>query len=325
MRSGMEPMNVRDLHGMVRSGRRILGVSAVLLPFRAGGEIDFRGFEGLVERTLAAGLVPAINMDTGHVDRLDSEARRKVLERAHAVVGGNTFVAGAYVRDCAGSPFDEEAYLVSIAEVLHFGGTPILFPSHGLSALGDAELVGAFEATTRDVDGFYAFELGKMFAPFGRIYDLSVYEALLRMPKCLGAKHSSLSRELEWQRLRLRDAVRPDFRVLTGNDLAIDMVVYGSDYLLGLSAFAPEHFALRDRLWVSEDARFYELNDLLQYLGFFAFRAPVPAYKHSAAQFLALRDRIELSEAPEGAPRRPDADVEVLAEIAARLDEWEVQ
>ena len=325
MRSGMEPMNVRDLHGMVRRGRRILGVSAVLLPFRVGGEIDFRGFEGLVERTLAAGLVPAINMDTGHVDRLDSEARRKVLERTHAVVGGNTFVAGAYVQDRAGSSFDEEAYLVSIAEVQRFGGTPILFPCHGLSALGDAELVGAFEATTRDVDSFYAFELGKMFAPFGRIYDLSVYEALLRMPKCLGAKHSSLSRELEWQRLRLRDAVRPDFRVLTGNDLAIDMVVYGSDYLLGLSAFAPEHFALRDRLWASEDARFYELNDLLQYLGFFAFRAPVPAYKHSAAQFLALRGRIEFSGAPEGALRRPDADVEVLAEIAARLDEWEVQ
>ena len=32
--------------------------------------------------------------------------------------------------------------------------------------------------------------------------------------------------------------------VLTGNDLAIDMVMYGSDYLLGLSTFAPEAFAL---------------------------------------------------------------------------------
>ena len=56
---------------------------------------------------------------------------------------------------------------------------------------------------------------------------------LLEIPACLGAKHSSLSRELEWQRLTLRDAKRPGFRVLTGNDLAIDMVMYGSDYLLG--------------------------------------------------------------------------------------------
>ena len=36
---------------------------------------------------------------------------------------------------------------------------------------------------------------------------------------------------------------RPDFLVLTGNDLGIDMVMYGSDYLLGLSTFAPDLFA----------------------------------------------------------------------------------
>ncbi len=36
---------------------------------------------------------------------------------------------------------------------------------------------------------------------------------------------------------------RPDFKVLTGNDLAIDMVIYGSDYLLGLSTFAPDAFS----------------------------------------------------------------------------------
>ena len=318
-------MNVNHLRRAVRSGRRIFGASAVLLPFRPGGELDFPGFEGLLQRTLAAGLVPAVNMDTGHVDRLDSEARREVLARTQAVAAGEPFVAGTYIADRAGSPFDEQAYLQSIAEVQRFGGTPILFQSHGLTALGNEEIVGAYETMTRDTDAFYAFELGKMFAPFGRIYDLCVYEALLRMPKCLGAKHSSLCRQLEWERLRLRDAVRPEFRVLTGNDLAIDMVIYGSDYLLGLSTFAPEHFALRDRLWAARDVRFYELDDLLQYLGFFAFRAPVPAYKHSAAQFLALRGRIEFGEAPEGAPRRPDSDVAILADIASRLDEWEVE
>ena len=41
----------------------------------------------------------------------------------------------------------------------------------------------------------------------------------------------------------MRDELRPDFLVLTGNDLAIDMVMYGGDYLLGLSTFAPEDFA----------------------------------------------------------------------------------
>ncbi len=83
--------------------------------------------------------------------------------------------------------------------------------------------------------------------------------------------------------------MRPDFKVFTGNDLAIDMVMYGSDYLLGLSTFAPDAFARRDAMWESGDPRFYELNDLLQYLGAFTFRDPAPAYKHSAAMFLKLR------------------------------------
>ena len=97
----------------------------------------------------------------------------------------------------------------------------------------------------------------------------------MEIPECIGAKHSSLSRQLEWDRLRLRDELRPDFMVLTGNDLAIDMVMWGSDYLLGLSTFAPAEFALRDRLWLTGDPAFHELNDLLQYLGQFTFRPPV--------------------------------------------------
>ena len=318
-------MNISELQLRVRTGRSILGMSALLLPFAEDGGVDFAGFQALLERTLAAGLVPAVNMDTGHVDRLDPGTRRKLLERTKAVAAGGPFVAGTFVRDHAGARFDAEAYLLSMAEVQEVGGTPVLFQSHGLTELDNEALLAAYESVTRDVDGFYAFELGSMFAPFGRIYDLAVYEALMRMPKCLGAKHSSLSRQLEWQRLQLRDAVRPEFRVLTGNDLAIDMVVYGSDYLLGLSTFAPEHFALRDQFWADEDPRFYELNDLLQYLGLFAFRAPVPAYKHSAAQFLALRGRIGFGAGPPDAPRRPDSDLPILRDIAARLSQWEIR
>ncbi len=59
----------------------------------------------------------------------------------------------------------------------------------------------------------------------------------------------------------LRDQTRPDFVIYTGNDLAIDMVMYGSDYLLGLSAFGPDYFKQRDRAWQQQDERFYEIND----------------------------------------------------------------
>ena len=98
------------------------------------------------------------------------------------------------------------------------------------------------------------------------------------------------------------------------------MVCYGSDYLLGLSTFAPDAFAERDRRWAAEEASFHELNDLLQYLGFFAFRAPVPGYRHNAAMFLQLRGWIDSDATPEGAPRRPDSDRAVLADIADRLE-----
>jgi hypothetical protein len=143
----------------------------------------------------------------------------------------------------------------------------------------------------------------------------------MAIPQCIGAKHSSLNRELEWQRLALRDEKRPDFMVLTGNDLAIDMVMYGSDYLLGISTFAPDLFAQRDAFWAAGDPSFYELNDLLQYLGFFAFRPPVPAYKHSAAQFLKLRGWLACDDTHPNAPGRPDSDRDVLQEIASRLRE----
>ena len=158
-----------------------------------------------------------------------------------------------------------------------------------------------------------------MFVPYGRIVSLDAYEGLLGITSCIGAKHSSLQRQAEWDRLALRDRIRPEFLVLTGNDLAIDMVMYGSDYLLGLSTFAPDLFAERDRLWEVGDPAFYELNDTLQYLGHFAFRSPVPAYRHDAAMFLELRGWAESDGQPAGVDRRPDADRAVLADIARRL------
>ena len=141
----------------------------------------------------------------------------------------------------------------------------------------------------------------------------------MQIPNAIGAKHSSLRRQPEWRRIELRDRVRPEFKVFTGNDLAIDMVMYGSDYLLGLSAFAPDAFARRDAMWAAGDPRFFRLNDVLQYLGAFSFRHPVPAYKHSAAMFLKIRNRIASSATHPDSPRRPKTDVEVLSAIASEL------
>jgi hypothetical protein len=143
---------------------------------------------------------------------------------------------------------------------------------------------------------------------------------MIRIPTCIGAKHSSLSRRLEWERIAVRNRVRPEFHVFTGNDLAIDMVRYGSDWLLGLSTAFPEAFAERDRWWAAGDSRFDELDDALQALGDFAFRPPVPAYKHSMAQALHLRGLLASDEPHPASPRRPASDREIIATILDRID-----
>jgi len=300
---------------LLRPRRRITGMAAMLLPFCDDGSIDWRGFETLLVRTVGAGLIPAVNMDTGYVHLLDDATRMQVLERTRQVLAGRPFVAGAFVGDRPGSRFDGDAYLRQIEPIVARGGTPVIFQSFGLTEQADGDIVASYQALGRHCDRFIGFELGTILAPFGKIYPLDVYRGLVGIKQCIGVKHSSLCREPEWQRLILRDALRPDFQVFTGNDLAIDMIMYGSDYLLGLATFAPDHFAHRDRLWEGGDPAFYQLNDRLQYLGQFAFRPPVPAYKHSAAQFLKLRGWIDCAATHPGSPRRPDSDLEVLPDL----------
>lgn len=295
-----------------KMGRKILGMSAILLPFETTGEIDWPGFRAHVQRTLDAGLVPAVNMDTGYANLIDEETRVAVLRATQELCAGRMFVAGAFVGDHPGAVFQADAYLTQIASIQEYGGTPVLFQSFGLTSLTDDALIDAYKQLGHACERFVGFELGTMFAPFGKIYSLDVYRELIKIPQCMGAKHSSLDRKLEWQRLAIRDAIRPEFHVLTGNDLAIDMVMYGSDYLLGLSTFAPDLFAKRDRMWAEGNSDFFHLNDLLQYLGFFAFRDAVPAYKHSAAQFLKLRGWIASNLTHPKSGTRPDSDIAVL-------------
>lgn len=308
-----------DPKSLIVPNREIHGVSAILLPVM-GGSVDWHGFEAHLERTFAAGLEPAVNMDTGYANLIDQVTRLEVLRRTQEIASGKDFVAGVFVSDDPDSKFDQTAYASGMEEIESAGGKPILFQSYGLITQSDSEIVQSYQELSKHCDAFLFFELAKVFAPFGQIYSLNVYRELMQIPNAIGAKHSSLQRMPEWERLNLRNQVRPDFRVFTGNDLAIDMVMYGSDYLLGLSTFAPDAFALRDAYWRSGDSRFHALNDLLQYLGFYTFRAPTPAYKHSAAMFLKIRGWLNSDETYRGSPTRSHTDIEVLQKIADDLD-----
>lgn len=299
-------------------GRRPEGMAACLLPFREDGTIAQEAFQEAVQRTEDAGLKCAINMDTGYANYLSDAERLQILSWTREVLtGGQPFVGGVFVEGLEGDLVD--LYRRGADAVAEEGGIPILFQTTRFHDWPAEKIVELYAEVCEPYDSVLGFELGKMFAPNGMIYSETVIRGLMGIPSLKGIKHSSLSRGEELKRLALRDEVRPDFRIYTGNDLGIDMIEYGSDYLLGLAAFCPEKFAERDQLWAEGNEDYYELNDALQYLGNVAFRKEVPAYKHSCAVFQHLLGRIPSGEPHPRCPRRPDWEREIMADCAHRL------
>lgn len=88
----------------LRPRRSIDGISAVLLPFHADGRPDRDTWAALVERTWAAGLTPAVNMDTGYANLLTPTERAEFLAEASRLAHGRRFVAGAYIEGLTGDP-----------------------------------------------------------------------------------------------------------------------------------------------------------------------------------------------------------------------------
>jgi dihydrodipicolinate synthase/N-acetylneuraminate lyase len=298
-------------------GRPLLGVAAALLPFEEGGRIAEEAFAAHLRATHAAGLVNAVNMDTGYVNYLAEEEIERVLRIARAAVGPEApLIAGCYVERYTDAG---EGYAKEVQRAARHGATPILFPTSLLHGAPPKEKIKPYAQAAALMDACYAFELSPRFAPNGELYEDEFFERLMDVPQIKGMKHSSLDRELELRRLEQRDKHRPEFHIFTGNDLAIDMVEHGSDYLLGLATFCPEKFAERDRLLPSRDSGYKELTSALQHLGNVAFREPIPAYKHSAAHFLHMAGRIPTSEPHRECQRRPEWEPEILADCARRL------
>jgi 4-hydroxy-tetrahydrodipicolinate synthase len=302
----------------IRTGRKVTGIAATLLPFNRDGTVAEDDFVRHVQATARAGLANAVNMDTGYANLIADADKDRVLRWTREALGpGVEFVAGAFIEDREGDPV--ALYRREIERIRSHGGTPILFQTARLHGRSPADKVAVYREVCRGQLPILGFELGKMFAPNGEIWDEATFLGMLEIPELVGAKHSSLSKIQELRRLDLRDRHRPEFRVYTGNDLGIDMIEYGSDYLLGLATFCPEKFAERDRAWEAGDPAYLELAEALQYLGAVAFRAPVPAYRHSAAHFLHLQGRLATSQTHPRSPARPDWEPELLRSCLERL------
>jgi dihydrodipicolinate synthase/N-acetylneuraminate lyase len=311
-------MKIDSIVARQKPGRKVHGIAAALLPFGGDGKIAIEAFQKHLCATHRAGLMNAVNMDTGYVNYLSEKERLNVLRWTREALGKDVpFVAGAYIEGQQGDIV--ALYRKQMGAIVVHGGIPIVFQTSRLHRKSPAEKAAAYKAVCRGYPGTLAFELGPMFAPNGEIFDEETFRRLMEIPEIKGMKHSSLDRVIELQRLALRDAHRPEFRIYTGNDLGINMIEYGSDYLLGLATFAPEKFAQRDQLWETGDPAYYALSDALQYLGNVAFRDPVPAYKHSAAVFLRLAGRIPTDRTHPKNPTRPRWEAEILGDCARRL------
>jgi 4-hydroxy-tetrahydrodipicolinate synthase len=311
-------MTLPEIYAGIRHGRPVHGIAAALLPFDRDGNIAADDFARHLQATARAGLTNAVNMDTGYANFLSDEEKERVLGWAREALGpGVEFVAGAYVEGRDGEVV--ALYRREIERIRDYGGTPILFQTARLHGCPPAEKVAVYREVCRGLGPVLGFELGKMFAPNGEIWDEATFLGMLEIPELVGSKHSSLSKTQELRRLALRDRHRPEFRVYTGNDLGIDMIEHGSDYLLGLATFCPEKFAERDRAWERGDPAYLELAEALQYLGAVAFRAPVPAYRHSAAHFLHLQGRLTTNRTHPASPKRPGWEPEILRSCLERL------
>ena len=310
-------MRIEDTIARLRPRRKVQGIAAALLPFEPDGRIAVEAFQNHLLTTQAAGLQNAVNMDTGYVNYLTPDERLSVLSWSHEALGQDSFIAGAYIEGLDGEVID--LYRRQMDQIVAHGATPIIFQTARLRGMQSHEKVAIYRAICRGCQEVLAFELSPVFASNGEIFDDETVAGLMEIPELKGLKHSSLDRLLELERLRVRDKLRPDFRIYTGNDLGINMIEYGSDYLLGLATFAPEKFAERDQLWESGDPAYYALSDALQHLGKVAFRAPVPAYKSSAAIFLELLGRIPSARTHPLSPHRPTWETDILRECAGRL------
>src|ERR1700712_1123309 len=114
-------------------------MAAVLLPFDTAGNIAEDAYTACLRETVAVGLTPAVNMDTGYVNLLTDAEKERVLQLAQQTLQGAPFVAGAFIEGQEGEVVD--LYRNEIARIADYGGTPILFQTSRLHNMPVATVV----------------------------------------------------------------------------------------------------------------------------------------------------------------------------------------
>ncbi len=299
--------------------RTIDGAAALPVWLEASGRLDLPGLASRLQETFAAGLTPAVNLFAGSVDRLGREQRIDVLATAAGVARGRRFIAGTLPTEDA-APLAAR-YGRAVDAVVRQGGTPVLLPIRELTTLDADAIAHLWRQATAGHRGVLVIEMAAAFGAPAPLYSADVVTRILDIASLGGLVHASLDRGVEWARIEARDVARPDFRIYSGHERALDMVAYGSDYLLATAGCAPEAFAARDRAWRQGAPIGFALNDALQALATLLFREPIDGARHGALQWLRARGVLGevVSPAP-GIVLRPDSDLALYQEIHTRLE-----
>src|SRR3989442_11389443 len=95
MKPRPQPVGIESLAQRRRFGRQVQGIAAALLPYESDGKVAVEAFQQHLVATHRAGLMNAVNMDTGYVNYLTDAEKQDVLRWTREALGKDVpFVAG---------------------------------------------------------------------------------------------------------------------------------------------------------------------------------------------------------------------------------------
>ena len=141
-------MKIGSINQRRQLGRKVQGIAAALLPFNAHGRIAVEAFQNHLRATHLAGLMNAVNMDTGYVNYLSETEKLEVLSWTSEVLGKDApFVGGAYIEGQNGDVVT--LYRKRMDAIVAHGGIPILFQTSRLHGKSASEKAAAYAAVCR--------------------------------------------------------------------------------------------------------------------------------------------------------------------------------
>src|ERR1700688_3953501 len=88
-------MNMEQMIERRKLRRKVQGIAAALLPYESDARVAVDAFQRHLAATQRAGLMNAVNMDTGYVNYLSDAEKQEVLRWTRQALGkGIPFVAG---------------------------------------------------------------------------------------------------------------------------------------------------------------------------------------------------------------------------------------